>query len=127
MKCKIAIAILIVLMLLTSGLSCIQTTGSAPRVELAVLKQELVTDNVTGNVAVLVTVKNISNVKADLAEVKVRFYDSKKNLLDSERDSIINLKANETWDFTLTCQSDRCGEIKSYELETTVGSSSGGL
>ena len=127
MKYKIAIAILIVLMLLTSGWSCIQTTGSAPRAELAVLKQELVTDNVTGNVAVLVTIKNISNVKADLAEVKVRFYGSKKNLIDSERDSIINLKANETWDFTLTCQSDRCGEVKSYELETTVGSSSGGL
>jgi hypothetical protein len=125
-KYKIAIAIFIILML-TSGWSCLQSTGSAPRAELAVLKKELVTDNQTGSVAVLVTVKNTSNVIAELAEVKVSFYDSQKELIDSERDSILNLKPNETWDFTLTCQSERCGQIKSYNVETTAGSSSGGL
>ena len=126
MKYKIAIVILIILVLLTSGWSCIQTSGFAPKAELTVLKKELIKDQ-AGNVTVLVTVKNISNVNAELAEVKVRFYDSQKNLIDGATDSVLNLKPDETWDFTFPCAGERCDEIRSYDVEVTVGSSSGGL
>lgn len=93
---------------------------------MTVLKHELTKDQ-AGKAVVLVTVKNTSNVKAELAEVKVRFYDAQKNLIDSARDSVMNLGPYETWDFTIACQSDRGNEVKSYEIETTAGTSSGGL
>jgi hypothetical protein len=125
MKYKIAGMAIILLMMLASGGACVQT-GSAPRAELTVLKHELTRDQ-SGKAVILVTVKNTSNVKAELAEVKVRFYDAQKNLIDSSRDSVMNLGPDETWDFTIACQSDRGNEVKSYEIETTAGTSSGGL
>ena len=71
MKCKIAISILFSLILLSSGWSCIQTTGLGTRAELEILNQELVRDQ-AGEVTVLVTIKNVSSVNAELAEVNVR-------------------------------------------------------
>jgi hypothetical protein len=105
---------------------CVQTVGIGPRAELAVLKQELVKDS-AGTPTVLVTVKNVSGVTAELAEVKVRFYDAKKNLIDGMTDSVLNLKPNGTWDFTFTCSGERCSEVKSYETEVTAGTSAGGF
>jgi hypothetical protein len=74
-----------------------------------------------------VTIKNVSDVTAELASVKVNFYDAQKELIDSNKDSIMNLKPNTTWDFILPCSTDRCSEIKSYDVEVMSGSSSGGL
>ena len=125
MKYKAAIAAGILLLTLTSGLSCIQTGNSSARAELAVIKKELITDQ-SGRAALAVTVKNTGRVKAELAEVKVSFYDAQKNLIDSSRDSVLNLGPDETWDFTIPCAGERCGEIKSYDIETTAGTSSGG-
>src|SRR4030042_1732188 len=115
MKYKIVIGTLILLLLTTSGLSCIQTGGSPARAEVSVLKQELTTDGV-GNTALLVIVKNTGRVKADMVEVAVRFYDAQKTLIDSGRDSVLSLEPDETWDFMIPCKSDRCGEIKSFEV-----------
>jgi hypothetical protein len=95
------------------------------RADLVVVKKELKTD-AAGKVTMAVTVKNTSAVTAELAEVKVSFYDAEKNLIDSERDSVLNLKAGETWDFILPCTGENCGKISSYDIETTTGTSSGG-
>lgn len=126
MNYRIIAVILILMVLLAVGSSCINTTGIAPRAELAVLKQELTKDE-AGKAVVKVTVKNVSGVTAELAEVKVRFFDAQKNLIDGATDSILNLKPNETWDFTFACAGERCTEVKSYETEVTSGSSSGGF
>ena len=126
MKYKIAIAVGILSLILIPGLSCIQTGGTLAKAELAVIKKELKTD-AAGKVSVVVTVKNTGRVKAELAEVRVSFFDAQKNLIDSSRDSVLNLRPDETWEFTILCAGDRCGEIKSYEIETTAGTSSGGL
>ena len=110
--------------LLTSFCSCIQTSGIAPKAELAILNHELIEDQ-AGNAVVLVTIKNISSFNAELAEVRVIFYDAQKNLIDSSRDSVLNLKPDETWEFALSCSGERCSEIKSYDVEVTSGTSSG--
>jgi len=77
-------------------------------------------------VTLAITIKNTGQVNAELAEVKVSFYDAQKNLIDSARDSVMNLKPDETWDFIIPCAGDDCGKIASYDIETTAGSSSGG-
>ena len=126
MKCKIAVIILAALVLLGSSLCCVQTYGVPLKAELEVLNQELVKGQ-SGDVTVLVTIKNVSNVNAELAEVKVHFYDAQNNLIDSESDSIINLRPDEIWNFALACESERCGEVKRYEIEVVSGTSSGGF
>ncbi len=122
---KIALIGLIFLMLLITSASCIQTIGGvAPKAELAILKKEL-TKNEAGNTVVLVTIKNVGSVTAEFAEVRVKFYDAQKNLIDSSRDSILNLKPDKTWEFTLSCSGERCSQIKSYDIEVISGTSSG--
>ena len=125
MNYKIAIGIFVLPILLVCSASCIQTTGGiAPKAELAILKKEL-TEDQAGNAVVLVTIKNVGSVNAELAEVRVTFYDAQKNIIDSSRDSILNLKPDETWDFTLSCSGERCSQIKSYDIEVTSGTSAG--
>ena len=124
MKLKIVIAALLLLMLLVSGLSCIQTVGVVPKAELAILKKEL-TEDQAGNAVVLVTIKNVGSVNAELAEVRVTFYDAQKDIIDSSRDSILNLKPDKTWEFTFTCSGERCSQIKSYDVEVVSGTSIG--
>ena len=126
MKCKIAISILFSVILLSSGWSCIQTTGLGTRAELEILNQELVRDQ-AGEVTVLVTIKNVGNVNAELAEVNVSFYDAQDNYIDNSIDSVLNLQPDEIWNFALVCESQRCGEVKRYEIEVMSGTSSGGF
>lgn len=126
MKKKKAISISLMLLILAAVSSCIQVGNSAARAELAVLKKELKTD-AAGKVTLAVTIKNTGPVKAELAGVKVNFYDAQKNLIDSGRDSVMNLGAGETWEFNIPCTGDNCGGIKSYDIETTAGASSGGF
>lgn len=123
MKQKIILVALLVV-LLSFVWSCVQAVGVAPKAELAVLKKEL-TEDQAGNMAVLVTVKNVGSVVAELAEVTVTFYDAQKDIINISRDSILNLKPDETWDFTLSCSSERCSQIKSYDVEVTSGTSAG--
>ena len=120
--------LLVGLMLIAiAGCDFIQTMeGPVRQAELEVLNQELITDQL-GNKAVIVSVKNISQVTIELARVEVSFYDENKNLIDSASDSVLNLEPDDIWEFTITCHSERCNEIKSYDLEVSAGSSSGGL
>lgn len=106
--------------------SCVHIGNSPVRATLTVITKELKTD-ATGNVTLAITVKNTGRVNAELAEVKVNFYDAQKNLIDSASDSVLNLKPDETWDFIIPCTGDNCGKIASYDVETTAGSSSGGF
>jgi uncharacterized protein (TIGR02588 family) len=124
MKIKIAISLCILLVLLAFISSCVQVANTAPRAELSVLKKELKTD-AAGKVTLAITVKNTSTVNAELAGVKVTFYDAQKDLIDSERDSVMNLGSGETWEFNIACAGDNCGAIKSYDIETTAGASAG--
>ena len=101
--------------------------GSPPLAgELTVLNHEIIKGE-AGTAAVKVTVKNVGRVNAELAQVTVKFYDTSKNLIDSSSDSVMNLGPGETWDFEITCEGTRCHEVSSYEIETTAGTSSGGL
>lgn len=101
-------------------------SGPAQSGELTVLNHTM-TRGESGNVAVRVTVKNTGPVTAELAEVTVSFYDADRNLIDSSSDSVINLRPGETWDFEISCQGTQCSQVRSYEIETLAGTSSGGL
>ncbi len=124
MNIKSALVGIVLITLLISCCSCINTTGIAPKAELAILNHELIEDQAS-NAVVLVTIKNIGSFNAELAEVRVIFYDAQKDIIDSSRDSVLNLKPDETWDFTLSCSGARCDEIKSYDVEVTSGTSAG--
>jgi len=100
-------------------------SGPPPKGELAVINRAL-TRSASGNVTVQVTVKNVGPVMVELARVTVKFYDAQKGLLDSSSDSVMNLGPGETWDFSIACQGDS-SQVKSYEIETLAGTSSGGL
>lgn len=126
MNLKITVFILILLIVMVSGCSFLQTTeGATRKAELAVLNQELTKDQ-EGNTVVIVTVKNISQITIELAQVKVSFYDSQKNFIDSSTDSVLNLKPDDSWDFSIRCWGS-CQDVKSYEIEVMAGTSSGGL
>lgn len=126
MKSRIAAILLILMLVLPFSFSCIQVSGVAPRVEVVILSHKMTTD-ATGQRVVLVTVKNISYNTAELAEVQVKFYDGQKNLVDYATDSVLNLKPDETWDFTIPCSGSNCGMVVSYEVSVTYGSSVGGF
>lgn len=124
MKHKIAVFILVLLLLTVCGCSFLQSTEGPPReAELSILEQELTKDQ-DGNVTLYVSVKNISQVTVELAEVKVSFYDSQDNFIDSSTDSVLNLRPDDIWDFYLSCEGD-CQDVKRYDIEVTAGTSSG--
>ncbi|MBN1176238.1 MAG: hypothetical protein JXA51_01020 [Dehalococcoidales bacterium] len=122
---RLVIVAILLLFLLASVCSCLGS-GPAPVAQLAILRQELTKDE-TGATVVYVTVKNNSQNVAELAEVSVDFYDASKNYVDSATDSVINLRPNETWDFTFRCEGERCSDVTSAEVRTTSGTISGGL
>ncbi len=123
-RCTLITIILIVLLL---SVGCINAGSSPPpRGELAVISHEM-TRGESGSVEVKVTVKNAGPVIAELARVTVTFYDAQKEPIDSSSDSVMNLRPNETWDFKITCQGTRCSQVKSYEIQTLAGTSSGSL
>ena len=117
--------VVLLLFLLASTCSCMGS-GSAPMAQLTILRQELTKDE-TGATVLYVTVKNDSHNVAELAEVNVDFYDSKKNNVDSATDSIINLNPRETWDFTFRCEGARCSEVTGADINVRSGTSSGGF
>jgi hypothetical protein len=81
----------------------------------------------SGNMTLRVTVKNTSRNVAELAEINVSFYDGQKNLIDSSRDSVMNLGPDESWEFSIPCRAERCKEVRTYEIKATAGTSKGGL
>jgi hypothetical protein len=101
-------------------------SSSSQQGELAVINHKMIRGE-PGSVAVQVTVKNVGPVTAELAEVTVSFYDAGKNLIDSSSDSVMNLRPGETWEFEIACQGTHCSQVKSYEIETMAGTSTGGL
>jgi hypothetical protein len=121
-KTKTFLGLLPVLLLVTALASCIQTGGTMGRPEVAVISENLTTD-AEGGTVLLVTLKNTGNIKAELAEVKVRFYDAGKKLLDSNRDAVMGLNPGLTWEFSIPCISP-IAKVASYEVETTAASSS---
>jgi hypothetical protein len=123
---RLAIAAVLVTVPLLAG-GCVKAGGGpGPSPQLEVLSHEMVKGD-SGEVTVLVTVKNVGRVMVELAEVTVNFYDAGKTLIDSSRDSIMNLGTEETWEFEIACEGTRCGEAKSYQVETMAGTSTGGL
>jgi hypothetical protein len=113
------------IVLLSAGLSCVETGGMAPNPQISIIERKLTTDE-AGNTILEITIKNTGRVKADLAEVAVKFYDLQKNLLDSNRDSIINLGIDEIWEFRIPCSS-ALSRVSSYEIETNAGAGTSGL
>ncbi len=122
MRYKSAIGILLALLLLLTAVSCIQTGGIGGKPEVSVVSENLTTD-ASGGTVLLLTVKNTGRVKAQLAEVSVKFYDYGKNLLDSNRDSVMGLNPGETWEFSIPCGSP-LKNIGSYAVETTAATGS---
>jgi hypothetical protein len=123
-KYKTAVFVLILLLLSVSGCSFLQLTEGPPRkAEIAVLEQELIKDQ-DGNVTLLVSVKNVSQVTIELAEVKVNFYDSQDNFIDSSTESVLNLRPDDIRDFSIPCRGS-CQDVKRYDIEVTAGPSSG--
>lgn len=120
---KRLIFIVLAVLLLTSGLSCLGS-NPVPVVEITILRQELTKDE-TGTAVLYLTIKNETRSVAELVDVSVDFYDADRNFVDNARDSIMNLRPDDTWDFTFKCQGTRCSEITSAEVNTTSGSSSG--
>ena len=108
-------------LLLISG--CMSTaTSPPPRGELQVVSHELVRLE-DGSAEVLVTIKNTGMATVELARVTVTFLDAEKQLLDTSSDSVLNLNPEETWDFTIICQGERCRQIAGYDIETMAGTS----
>ena len=123
-KWTVIAGILIAIMLVVG---CTGMGSSSPQLgELAVINHEM-TRGESGSVAVQVKIKNVGTVVAELAQVTVSFYDAQKKLIDSSSDSVMNLRPGETWEFELECQGERCSQVKSYQIETVAGTSSGGL
>ena len=125
MKKWYVIAGILVAMLLATSCAVV-SPPSPPAGELAVLKHSL-TKGDSGSVEVQVTVKNVGASTIELAQVKVNFYDAQRNLIDSSSDGVMNLKPGQSWDFEIVCPGVGCDQVKSYEIETMAGTSSGGL
>ena len=94
--------------------------------KLAVVSHNMTRDE-PGSVKVNIKVKNVGSNVVELARVTVYFYDAQKDLVDSSSDSVMNLRAGETWDFEIAGKETPAGQVKSYEIETMAGTSSGGL
>ncbi|NMB66731.1 hypothetical protein GYA25_01580 [Candidatus Woesearchaeota archaeon] len=73
--------------------------------------------NEVGGVIVYGIIKN--NLKQNLTylEVRVKFYDSNKNLLDTEIDSINFINSHESWKFMVNYPRLDFNDIKSYNVE----------
>jgi FlaG/FlaF family flagellin (archaellin) len=118
------IAAILGAMLLITGYTGACSSPS-PSGKLSVINHNMTREE-SGAVEVQVTVKNVGPVVAELAEVSVSFYDASKNLIDISSDSVLNLRPGETWEFEIACQGERCSQVKSYDIETMAGTSSGG-
>ena len=116
-KWHILVGLLIILMLVPG---CFMGT-SAPPGKLEIISDEMEETN-TG-VKVTVMVKNAGGNNIEFAEVLVRFFDAGKDLVNTDRDAVMNLGADEYWTFVLECSGGRCYQVKSYEIEQTAGTS----
>jgi len=123
MKTKIIAFVIVLSVIIIVGVSC---AGSAHVPQLTVVSQEL-TKTSSGGAVVKVTIKNTGTTTAQLAEVKVTFYDAAKSVISTSRDSVMNLAPGATWDFQIPCLDPRASQVKSYEINVTASSSSGGL
>jgi hypothetical protein len=95
--------------------------GTIGRPEVSVVSENLTLD-AGGKTVLLITIKNTGPINAELTEVSVKFYDVKKNLLDSAKDAVMNLEREATAQLTLPCDS-RPGNVSSYELNVSATTS----
>jgi len=123
MKTKIIAFGIVLAVIIIAGVSC---SGNASVPQLTVVSQNL-TRTSSGGAILEVTIKNTGTTTAELAEVKVTFYDVAKSVISTSKDSVMNLTPGATWDFQIPCLDPRSSQVKSYEIKTTAGSSSGGL
>ncbi len=120
---RFILSLFLISVLLPSVPSCMGS-GPTPQATVAILNKEMGRDD-TGAVFAIVMVKNTSRFVAELVEVTVEFYDTRKNFISSASDSIINLGPDETWEFEIYCEGDGCGEAASCDIKVTTGASSG--
>jgi hypothetical protein len=141
MKYKIAIGILALTLLLTFSSACVVVvtntapnyngTGNytggptyyqtvPPKTQLLITRNELSTDG-AGNRIGLVSIKNVGNVTQDIASVTGYFYDANMNLVYSSRDTILDLKPGESWDYTFTCSGANCNQVRTFKVDVTYG------
>jgi hypothetical protein len=97
------------------------TGGTIGRPEVSVVSENLTVD-AGGKTVLLVTIHNTGPIKAELTEVSVKFFDMKKNLLDSGKDAVMNLERDETAQLTIPCDSS-LGNISSYEISVSATTS----
>lgn len=116
---KIISASLLLAILAITITSCIQGSGSIGRPEVSVISENLTAD-ASGQAILLVTIENTGPVKAELAEVAVKFYGAGNKLLDSNRDSIMNLDTGEIWQFSISCNSTPA-KIVNWKITATAG------
>jgi hypothetical protein len=98
--------------------------GQAP--ELTIVSQNM-TANDAGIAQVQVVVENTGTVTAELAQVKVDFYDAGKNLLGTSSESIMNLKPSERWTFNIASNGLKPSQVGSYQVRTMASKSTGGI
>ncbi len=109
-------------MLCTTG--CFVVNSSPPpQGKLEVISHELIEEEL--GTKVQATVKNVGSSSIELAEVTVRFYDEDMTLLGTSTDAVMNLEPNRSWTFELPCSGVGCDRVKTYEIETMAGTSSG--
>ncbi len=123
MKTKLIAFGIVLAVIMIVGVSC---AGNTNVPQLTVVSQNL-TKTLSGAAILKVTIENTGTTTAQLAEVKVTFYDIAKNVISTSKDSVMNLAPGESWDFQIPCLDPRASQVKSYEIKTTAGSSSGGL
>ena len=91
-----ALTVIIVLVLMNG---CTNATAPAMS-QLAVINQNMAQLD-SGDLEFKVEVKNIGTVKADLAQITLRLYDGNGSLVDTLKDSVMNLKQGESWTFKI--------------------------
>ena len=112
------LSVFLTLLLLLSG--CFTGT-SAPPGKLEIVSNEM--EQTDAGVEVTVVVKDAGSNNIEFAEVVVRFLDEAKSPVSTDRDAVMNLGAGEYWTFILGYSGERCSQVKSYEIEHTVGTS----
>ncbi len=89
--------------------------GSEIKTQVELLSHKLSYDE-RGDLGVTGTLRNNGDKILSYVEVKIRFYDENKFLLESTSESISELKPNEIWKFSGIYPGFNVKEVISYEI-----------